>query len=181
MKSHVYRPGDRVRIVNPKFVRRVGYPLVWHEVTDEQLYGHPAIMQALRALGLARRVPFGRTAAVCDDIPRHLQIAFAKEYVLQHKFGGPERTLHYHDPDAPRAFGDPRGGNYPLNWDCGGAEVLRKRVVKTGTYFPPYVPGAWAGPDAEGDPGGLENIKTHVLLDLGSGYEIEACNVEPWK
>lgn len=34
MKPHIYRPGDKVRIVNPKFVRRVGYPLVWHEVSD---------------------------------------------------------------------------------------------------------------------------------------------------
>lgn len=171
-KRHVYRPGDKVRILRPLFVRRVGYPLVWYEIEDEQLYADPRIVQALRAFGLARRVPFGGTVAVCDEIPRHLQIAFAKEYVAQNRFGGNARTIHYHAPGT--------GYDMPLNWTCGPAEVVRKRVAKTGTRFPGRIYRSGSDYDEDYEPGGLENCRTHILLDLGCGYEIEACNVEPW-
>lgn len=171
-----YHVGDKVRILKPQFVRRVGYPLVWYEVEDAQLYRDVRIGAALAALGLRCAEKGALLEGAMDDIPRHLQRAFAMEWVAQNRFGGNERTIHYHPAgDGTSAYG------MPLNWTCGPTEVLRKRVVKTGTRFAPYVPGAWAGPDAESEPGGLADCKTHVLLDLGMGYEIEARNVEPWK
>lgn len=169
MKKHIYRVGDKVRIVTPKFVRRVGYPLVWTEIDDALLYDDERIGKALLALGCFPAL-LGDLQRPADDIPRHLQVAFAQEYVLQHKFGGNERTIHYHDPVTSSY-------RMLLNWTCGPAGVLGKRVAKTGTRFP-----AWYSRDPEYDetPGGLDNCQTHVLLSLGMGYEIEACNVEPW-
>lgn len=167
MKAHIYRVGDKVRILRPRFVRRVGYPLVWHEVKDVQLYADPRIGSALRALGLHPASLEG-LARGHDEIPRHLQIAFAKEFVAQNNFGGKERSIYYH-PD-----GDP-GWQMPLNWTCGPAKVVGKRVVKTGTYYHGRI-----DRDGDGEPGGLNDCKTHVLLCLGMGYEIEARNVEHW-
>jgi hypothetical protein len=176
MKKHIYRRGDKVRIVEPKLVRRVGYPLMWREITDEQLYADPRIMRALRAFGLTRHVPFGCTAAVSDNIPRHLQLAFAKEYVLKHGFGGNERSIHYYGGEHM-----PDNVAFPTIWlDYYGVgtvhEVLTTRRVKTGTRFAGYTQGY--GDDEDYHPGGLAGMKVHTLLKLSGEVEIEACNVE---
>jgi hypothetical protein len=162
MKKHIYRVGDKVRIVNPLFVRRVGYPLVWTEVTDEQLDNDEHSAKVAKAM----------RGCEPSELPRYLQIAIAKMYVEERAFGGNERSIHY------RPEGD-GGWQMPLNWTYGPAEVVRKRLVKTGTRFPASQ--GYIGRDYEVDymPGGLADCKTHVLLDLGMGYEIEACNVEP--
>ncbi len=158
MKKTVIRVGDKVRIINPKFVRRVGYPLVWYDVTDEQLDADERCQKIAEAAGWPEP----------SELPRYLQIAVAKLYVEQRAFGGNERTIHYTD-DVRIPF---------LNWECGPAEVVGKRVVKTGVRFAArYGVSSYDGEPWE-EPGGLDDCKTHILLDLGSGYEIEACNVE---
>lgn len=168
MKRHIYRPGDKVRITVPLFVRRVGYPLVWYEVTDEQLYADPAIGRALLAFGLQPARDGGFPLAA-DDIPRHLQIAFAKEYVLTHSFGGNARTIHYWTgaETLPNVFDTVAWGRY---YRVGTVHtVVGRRHVKTGTRYP-------AGDE---DPGGLNDMKVHTLLKFSDTVEIEACNVEP--
>lgn len=55
--------------------------------------------------------------------------------------------------------------------------VYGKRTVRTGKYYPPYTRAGWDY-EPEHEPGGLEDMKTHVLLQTGVG-EIETCDVEP--
>ena len=50
MKKHVYREGDKVRIVRSRFVKRVGYALHPHDLRDE-MEADPRFKEALKALG----------------------------------------------------------------------------------------------------------------------------------
>jgi hypothetical protein len=148
------RKGDRVRILEPKFIDRVGYPLIWGMLMDE-VENDPKVIEALSVLGLRGGQP----------VPHYLKIAIAKLRVEQRGFGGRERTIHY-EKDTYRV-------------PCKGAvtEVYGRRVVKTGTYYPPSAGGSNCDYDWEPEPGGLADCKSHVLLMTSHG-EIEACNVE---
>jgi len=172
MKKHVYHVGDKVRILRPRFVRRVGYPLVWHEVEDVQLYADPRIGTALRALGLH---PASLEGLACghDEIPRHLQIAFAKEFVVQNNFGGKERSIYYwaDGQSPPNVFDTAVWGRYYSEGTV--HTVVGRRHVKTGVRY-----AAW-GNGEDWEPGGLNDMKVHTLLKLSDSVEIEACNVEP--
>lgn len=163
MKRHVWRPGDQLRVVNPRWVRRVGYPLVWYELMPE-VEADLKVGQAWDLLNsaLVRGVPNGPIGrGPTDGVPHYFLQAAAKALVARRGFGGNERQIFYEE-------GGSRAGAV--------LEVLGKRVVKTGTRFP-----AAYGQDHDGehweDPGGLDNEKTHILLRTYAG-EIEAANVE---
>jgi hypothetical protein len=82
-------------------------------------------------------------------------------------FGGRERSIHY-CPDVYNStlFGtvDDEGHlkSTPLK-----TEIFSKRVVKTGTYYPPRHPRYYD--DDEYKPGGLTDIKTHVIVTTHYG------------
>lgn len=162
-KPHVYRPGDKVRIVNPKFVRRVGYPLVWYEIDEALLDNDEQSARIANAMGWPEP----------SKLPRFALQVVAKLYVLERRFGGNERTIHYW-PDTgapPNVFDTLAWGRYY----AAGTEhkIISRRLAKTGRRFPAY------GRDDDWEPGGLDDCKTHVLLRLSGEVEIEACNVEP--
>lgn len=163
-KRHVYREGDRVRIIRSRFIKRVGYALHPNDLRDE-MEGEQRYKDALDLLGygdLKGRAYRKLLDAVC----------FAE--VAKRGMGGKERALHYLETVPMGSLY--RDGQLP---DMTGQTlpVESKRCVQTGTYYAP-----WSGQDYEGgwdyEPGGLTNPKTHVLLNVGIG-EIEACNVEP--
>lgn len=156
MKKHVYRPGDTVRIINPRFIKRVGYLLHWMDLIDTEEVEDLAVAMLMQT---GRRV--GKT------VPRYFLQAVAKLLVEERGFGGNERQIIYAD-------------NVPADWGGCLATVTRKRVAYTGTRIPERS-GTSYGYDGADDwykPGGLDNRKTHILLTLDYIDEIEACNVE---
>jgi hypothetical protein len=172
MKREVIRVGDTVRVLRPRWVKRVGYPIVWTDLVDE-VRSDPRTIEAVKVLGLSDYL-------LEDERPSGFVRAVAMARVEQRDFGGNERSIHY----ATLAAED----EDPLTLICSdqvphhgyvGRELIvtSKRVVKTGTRFPAY--SGRSGPDYEYDyePGGLDNCKTHVLLTTWAG-EIEVCDVE---
>lgn len=168
MKKHVYRPGDRVRIVSNRFIRRVGYNLVWTELIDG-LLKEPAVLQAFYDLTGERS---GACPVPIDGPPSRELLAFlrgvAMGRVKAQGFGGRERRLHYYrtNPAVRGIYWD--NGEEIADYTGQVTTVSSKRVVKTGRYYPPryYY-----------EPGGLEDARTHVLLETTCGL-IETCDVE---
>lgn len=154
MKKIVYHVGDFVRVVNPRFVVRVGYPLVWTALIEE-VEKSPHFEETRKAFGISNHHFATR------DLVRGICMAL----VRTRNWGGKERRLHYADWEIPET-----------HWKGLEQEILGKRIVKTGDYYPPSGGTDYWG-DYEHEPGGLANERTHVLLLLGCG-EIEACNVE---
>jgi len=188
-KKHVYRPGDIVRIKNPLFVKRVGYP--WtkeyvkeHVITKEQ---RKAITELISKFELSWSDDLN---GFDEDCYNKILDEVAYRVLRKNGFGGDKRTLH---TVLKEKYQDKL------------AEVRVKRTVKTGTYCHGSC-GSYYEPD-DYDPPVLLKEKTHVLLqvaifsdeemwahynvfspedeDLSSvnarGYEIEECNVEPYK
>lgn len=162
MTRHVYRPGDQVQIVNPRWIKRVGYALHWRDVIDkvDEVPGYAA---AVKALGLDP----------VDSVPFYLRMAIAKAHVELNGFGGNERTVHYY------TLG---GVDVPVHGFVGRVALVDgKRVAYTGTRYP-----ASSGKDADTpngpgeyweESGGLDNRKSHLILRTSYG-EIEACDVK---
>lgn len=172
MKKDVIRIGDTVRVLRPRWVKRVGYPLVWTDLVDE-VRSDPRTTEALKVLGLSdRELQSERTSQFVR--------AVAMARVEQQRFGGNERSIHYQRVgSADESALDLIASNCVPHHGYVGRElnVISKRTVKTGKRFP-----AWSGrsgPDYEYEyePGGLDDCKTHVLLNTWAG-EIEVCDVE---
>lgn len=142
MKKHVYRVGDIVEIGEGVFpVRRVGYPLHFSEITDEQLKACETCGPLFKLADALYFGPRPEARVRCD-----LLDAIRKVYVVKHGFGGKERTLLYSDQGlAP--------GRY---------RVVSKRCAKTGTRVPPR----FDYNVYEQDNGYLRNEQTHVLLSV---------------
>lgn len=156
-KKHVYHVDDRVRVVNPRWIERIGYALVWYDLMDE-VENDSQVREAYEALTGRKQY----NDKITRTVPRHFLIACAKTRVSERGFGGNARTIHYQ-----------KGNGY-------GAGVILavsgKRLAKSGVRFALYYGGS--GEDEWDEPGGLNDCKTHVILRLNNGYEIEACDVE---
>ena len=166
MKKRVYRAGDQVQIVNPNFVRRVGYNLVWTELIKE-VEEDP---RTLKAWNILTDQNFDHEIAPSYstnlfvvlqkvDFPLEFIKSIAMRRVEERNFGGPNRSLHY---------------NFDKSCQDKVALVNSKRVVKTGTRYS----GSYTGWEyQEYYPGGLDNMKTHILLNTSYG-EVEIENVK---
>lgn len=196
----IIRIGDQVKVITSKFVKRVGYPLVWTDLMEEvetdprtqaawdfltrpqtttqpQLKDGPSLT-AVQNLFVDYKVK--------PNIPWDFMAAIARGRVRERGFGGRERQLIYKETLPPH----PRDSEFRHKlWsassdqipDCAGRvyEVFGKKLAKTGTYFAPSS-GHGSGYEPDDDwyePGGLEDCKTHILLEIAMGW-IEACNVE---
>ncbi len=150
----VYREGDTVRIINSRFIKRVGYPIVWTDLIDE-FQTHPKIHEAAALLGVV--------------VTRDFVVGAAKAAVRARGFGGRERSIHYHRtvPDGEIYTSTDGRPDYTGRT----ALVYSKFTRMTGTYFAP------GGYEDDYDPGGLDNQKTHVILRTNLG-DIEVCDVE---
>lgn len=172
-KPRPYRIGDIVRVLRPKWIKRVGYPLHYTDLLEE-VEKDPRSWQALAILE-------GREFTLFDGLskgaklPHEFAKCVARMRVQERGFGGRERAIIY-EPEVP-----PEPGSIYLGpcFDLAYLQhcyVRSKRVVYTGTYSPG---GYYESYDGREDyyPE-LCDRKAHVLLMLDSGYEIEACNVE---
>lgn len=191
----IIRKGDFVKVVTSKFVKRVGYPLVWTDLVEEVekdprtqavwdflIRPQPCDIEAPKFISadLGKLFPDYK---VKSNIPWDFVAAIAKQRVREMGFGGKERQLIY-----KKTMTTPRNTLFGQLWtpsddevpDCTDRvyEVFGKKLAKTGKYFAPssgtsgyYEPEDWY------EPGGLEDCKTHILLETHMGW-IEACNVE---
>lgn len=169
-KRDVIRVGDTVRVLRPRWVTRVGYPLVWTDLVDE-VRADPRTAEALKVLGLP-------DSELDDERQGSLVRAVAMARVEQRGFGGNARSIHYMpigaEDDDPLTLISTN--KVPCHGYVGRELIVTsKRVVKTGVRFPAW--GSGSGPDYHYEPGGLDNCKTHVLLTTWAG-EIEVCDVE---
>lgn len=159
-KKHVYRVDDRVRVVNPRWIERIGYALIWYDLMDE-VENDPKVAEAYAVLTGRRQY----NDKITCTVPRHFLIACAKTRVTERGFGGNARRIIYQ-----------HGNSYAAGVIL---VVSGKRLAKTGTRFAPSYGGF--GENEWDEPGGLADCKTHIILRLNNGYEIEACDVEPVK
>lgn len=196
-RNHIYHEHDHVRVVTPKVFLRCGYP---YDIVEEGKilgdkfaedivalidkidprdgptqvrYAKPSKSSLFEAAEVEGSpfVPAGLLGtdyeALCGRIARVI--------AQRRGFGGNERSIY--TKDVPELV---------------GAELIvtGKIVRKTGTRFSPSSYQSYDG-DWDYDPGGLQNEKTHVILEcyqkydqarlqsLGDMIRIEAANVEP--
>lgn len=151
-KKHVYKAGDRVRIVNPELFVRCGYPLTFDDAKAFFEYDKEK-MESIRNF----------VAQICGNKDPHkikhynmdrIVSALAYTKVKLEGFGGLERTIY---TKRKEEF---------LNKEY---IVHDKFVVRTGTYYGPsnsYTYSPWYGSEEDYEPGGLDNIQSHVILKL---------------
>lgn len=159
----VYRPGDLVEVLRPKWVKRVGYALHWKDLVDK-VEADPRTALALRMVGWHGR-----------EAPRYFIQTVAKMRVEQRGFGGNERKIIYHEllePCEKKSALDLLVSNeYPSHGYVGRhVLVIGKRVAYTGTRYPA------CGHGEDWEPAQLADRRAHVILNTTHG-EIEACNV----
>ncbi len=175
MKKHVFKAGDKVRIINPEFMTRVGYSLTPQIVVDE-IRNNPDQIKLIRdflntfglGAGPSEFLLNTNEADWYDDIIYRL----AYRTVKKRGFGGSERKIFVERKEEC------------LNQIF---RVFTKKVVRTGVYQ-----SGSGGYDYWGEydycPAYLENVKSHVLLEVypddnclkieGCGVFIEEKNVE---
>lgn len=147
-RDPIIRAGDRVRVVVPKFVKRVGYP---KSVEDYV----PEVLEAAKTALAAALKPAKTLAALATPTERTvLRIARELAYLRakQDGFGGRERSIHFED--IPEHAGVV----------CTVHDV---RTVMTGRYFAPSGGGYdyYTG-ESDYEPGGLDNMKPHRLASV---------------
>lgn len=177
MKREVIRVGDSVRVLRSRFIKRVGYPLVWYDIMDEVQEDEKAWKAYCLLQGLSseaeEKAGLFTVRHLRDSMPRYFIQACAKLEVERRGFGGNERTIHYLPPPTDELHSWETCPNY----DGCVLTVIKKRLAKTGKRFPPRG-GVCSDGEYWDEPGGLDDCKTHVLLTLACGYEIEQCDVE---
>lgn len=156
----IIREGDYVKIVLPYRFLRCGYALTLHDCHN-RMANDPKYKKMLQDLvnviigydenALLKRLKFDESRIIPARIRYKLEDVVAQMYMLDHNFGGPDRTLH-------TSFGRSLIG-------------LRGKVVgikfhKTGTYTPGWGYSDYYGGDYEYQPAFLDNEKTHKLLQL---------------
>jgi hypothetical protein len=135
-KRDIIRLNDRVRIVIPQVVTRVGYPKAVGDYLEEaRVKLGPVIMAEFAGKHCPERA--------LDRIYQQFAYALAKA----DGFGGRDRTLHL--KEVPDLLGQ--------EFNVSGV-----RMVQTGTYYPPSYSSSYYGDDYE--PGGLMDMKARRLV-----------------
>lgn len=156
MKKQVFKVGDRVKIINPEIILRVGYPLDKKAVKTTVFKADQKneIRNLINKFGFYSSAFPGSDRAKLfdfsyfDDIFDQIEDVLAYFTLRKLGFGGRERTLHT--------------VIYPELKDQIGF-ISDKNVVKTGTYE--Y---GRAYSEIDYDPPYLSNVKSHVILYLGN-------------
>ncbi len=141
----VIRTGDFVRIVEPRVVVRVGYPKCLKDYVPE---AEALFLPALRkALDDSKKVS---RHALAKDGKSYKRIVYELAWMLARAngFGGYTRMLHFEE--EPELKGRV-------------CQVFAVRSVHTGERFAP------SGSGEDYEPGGLENRKTHRLVEVFVG------------
>lgn len=176
------RVQDKIRIINPQIFVRCGYPLSKKIVKETIITAEQkeAIHTLLDKFNIRR--PLDSTLFLRHDKQDNkkwgsydkILDVLASAVLFQNCFGGKQRQVFSEEvPELKDVH----------------ARVLGRRVVKTGKYYAPYSGyDSWTG-EYDYEPGGLSDMKTHVILeccfcDYGLTYngkcefEIEKCHVE---
>lgn len=162
------QPGERVRILRPRSVLKVGYRKsaadFVHAEAVSAISGVRAEILALERALLRAAYP-SETAAASIWYPQSrlhleydkLQWVIARALARREHLGGPERGIHM------------------ATWDQHPAElsVESTRTVQLGTYYPP------SGSGEDFDSGGLSDRRSVVLVRLGPvGVEVLSGDLE---
>lgn len=144
----VIRPGDKVRIISPRFVKRWGYPKCIDDYLDRvQEEMSPVLLEKFgigKGLGTALKpLPLWRKHAIFR--------AIAAELLIKDGFGGKHRTLHF--MELPELVGQE-------HWVC------RRRRVLEGWYNGGYWSGGYESPP-EWEQSYLSVEKVHNLVQIG--------------
>lgn len=187
-RKHVYRIGDKIRVLVPRVVERVGYP---KSVVDY----YPEVSKELCiAEGLLSGLSLDAAVNNAEGLmlfSNRLSIVSSRVISLagylrakRDGFGGKIRSIHFarltYWPGCQMAWHeDPPG--YGGNIDKFvpfETVVLNKHVVKTGEYFPPYSGYDSYTGEYDYEAGGLADQKTHVILVTEYGRFVST-DVEP--
>lgn len=173
------RPGDKVEILEDKWIRRVGYALHYKEVMQVFLEEPELLKRAAE--------PFqqlGMPLVLGSPATRELAQGLAKAYVLANNYGGPQRFIHYrevlpkwslrhigniHAKDFHEQPAVPAVGKVLEVWST----YVRHTGKRVGTVrgYDSYSGEYWE------EKGYLEDRKTHVILVTSLG-DIEVCHVK---
>lgn len=186
-KKHVYRIGDKVWINVPRKVERVGYPKSVYDYLpkdgDKNLYYAQMLLQGqdLKDVMLLQENGLKNVASIFDSLNNHkvnykVQKLAAYLRARADGFGGKKRSIHFlpldYWPGCQYATFSP-SSEKKLSVDIEKftpfqTTIRSKRVVRTGTYFPPYAAQLW---DYDNDslPGGLSDAKSHVIVNTDFG------------
>jgi len=159
MKKTVFRVGDKIRIVNPEFVKRVGYPMDFGEVMSEFYCKNKELIEKVSEdllLKIYHHFPYeGDFGKFIEAIVK----VCASEIMRKECYGGAKRDIYTIDIPGLR--------NNVLT-------VTSRKIVSTG-----YRSGVTGSQD---DPPSFQCTGRHVLLEvagkLGAEGWIEAKNVE---
>lgn len=158
----VIRIGDKVEIINPVFIDRVGYPLSFNQAYHEILESHKEKIESLYNEIFPGRKKF---ISPYQDWQYEKTIskmakALAYKYMKEKNFGGDVREIH----------------TFPNKDYLKGLEstVIEKAVVLTGVYQHGSPPSSIF--DDDGEYPILLDQKTHIILYLDvSPFDIENC------
>lgn len=157
MKKEVIRPGDVVKIVNPEFFIRCGYPLslkdgiklIMEDEKDKEYFE-----KLCNRFGI-----MGRSLASLDNIrlPKdYYKILDILAYwkIRRKGFGGNERKIY------TRRVEEAKGHEF---------EVSRKKMVVTGSYVHGHEDREWESGHIEYEPPYLADMESHMILYLCDG------------
>lgn len=174
-KDSIIRVRDRVQIINPKIVERVGYDNNLKSVANQIVEKHAdRIAKFIKGIELDHP-PDKSIDLFADNVDKRaiamVAAGIAYEIVGNRIRSGARRQIFYSKEEPP------------VNFLPGSVvEVTQVKIVKTGTYYAPSSGGGydpWSGEyDYDYEPGGLNNEKTHKLIEMDDHSWIEACNVE---
>lgn len=141
MKRDVLRYGDLVRIVDPRLFIRCGYPMDPEQIQRDMEMKHgAAIWQMIQTTGLHRQ------HYVAEKVRKRMIRDLAYAYQCGRHFGGRERSIHLTEPCEHLR-------NVVV-------EVINKRMVVTGRYYPP------GGSYDEYENGGLFDARQHQIIEI---------------
>jgi hypothetical protein len=167
-KRTVYHVGDRVQVVEPLVVIRVGYPLTKEDALKAVEKEHAQKVSDFIVSVTGNPVDITTTdPRLCAD----LLDALASHWIRSKGFGGKERKIYTEIDERFR--------------NTSGWTVCSKRHVKTGTYCSGGYSGGYDS-EPDYDPPYLSNEQTHTLLTIEppdwklslTSIEIESVNVE---
>ncbi len=185
VKKQVFRIGDTVKIINPEFVLRVGYPLCLADSIEKFRTGEneKIITEFLSKFCIHDKMVdllgLNPENHCVGTVRYKIERALAYNDIKQRGFGGNERKIFTEKNES--------------GMGCIG-KIIDKRVVKTGKRVGGYY--VEDGDGGNDEPPELRNAKSHVLLkirvnpsikpsyfmdfDSTSFFEneIEECNVE---
>lgn len=166
-KKTVFHVGDKIRVLRPKFIERVGYPLVWTQLMAE-VKNDPRTLKAWKVLHNRPITQESTLQEICAFAGGAFQESMSQEFlravamlrVQERGFGGADRKIIYYQKSPIGSL-----------WQDTIFTILSKRTAKTGKYYSP------SGDDEDFESGGLDECKTHILLNTAAGW-IEEIDVE---